>query len=109
MSPIPPMPMSPMAQGSSAPPPAGGPASLLGPGASAPPSQSTPVVSPEQQSEAFMMQVRELTMQIDGLAQNYPEIGEDMEIAKQALVNGMTKILMLSSTTEPGSAPQVLG
>jgi hypothetical protein len=113
MPPIPPMPMSPMAQDpNAAPPPQQGPmnpASLLGPAAGAAPAQSTPVVSPEQQSEAFMMQVRELTMQIDGLAQMHPEIGEDLEIAKQALVNAMTRALMMQSTTEPGAAPQILG
>jgi hypothetical protein len=113
MPPIPPMPMSPMAQDpNAAPPQQAGPAglaSLLGPAAGAAPAQSTPVVSPQQQSEAFMMQVRDLTMQIDGLAQSYPECGEDFEIAKQALVNAMTKCLMLQSQTEPGSAPQILG
>jgi hypothetical protein len=112
MPPLPPMPVSPMNQGYGAESaPAGGPvspAALLGSGAM-PPAQSTPVVSPEQQSEAFMMQVRELTMQIDGLAQMHPEVGEDLEIAKQALVNAMTKALMVRSTTEPGSAPAVIG
>jgi hypothetical protein len=82
---------------------------LLGPGASAPPAASTPVISPEQQSEAFMMQVREIVMQIDGLATMRPDAAEDFEIAKQALVNAMTKSLMMSSSTEPSSAPAVLG
>jgi hypothetical protein len=101
-----------MTQGSGAgyPAPAGpsGPAALLGQGAM-PPAAATPVVSPEQESEAFMMQIRELTMQIDGLAQSHPEVGEDLEIAKQALVNSMTKALMMRSQTEPGSAPAIIG
>lgn len=112
MPPIPPMPMSPMAPGpQAAQPPMGSmdPSALLGPGVSAPPAASTPVVSPEQQSEAFMMQVRELTMQIDGLAQIYPEAGEDFEIAKQALVNALTKCLMSQSSTEPASSPSLVG
>lgn len=112
MPPLPPMPMGPMAQGpQAAPPPAGpmDPSALLGPQSPGSPSASTPVVSPEQQSEAFMMQVRELTMQIDGLATAYPECGEDFDIAKQALVNAMTKSLMMRSQTEPGSAPNLVG
>lgn len=56
-----------------------------------------------------MMQIRDLTMQIDALAMMRPEIGEDLEIAKQALINAMTKSLMLQSSTEPQGAPQVLG
>jgi hypothetical protein len=99
-----------MAQGPSGPQsPQGGapganPASLLGPGASAPPAPSL-----EQASEAFMMQIRELTIQIDGIAMAHPEVGEDLEIAKQALINAMTKSLMTMSQTEPADAPRLLG
>lgn len=111
---FPPMPGGPMAQAPGAPPPAAGanPAALLGPpGANGAPlaEASQPAPSPQQMAEGFMMEIRDLTMRVDGLATQYPESAEDFEIAKQALINGMTKCLMGFSSTEPQSAPNLVG
>jgi len=80
--------------------------SLLGQ-STAQPTQAGP--SPEQESSAFMAEIRDLTMRITSLAQQYPQCAEDFEVSVQSLINGMTKAIISQSTTEPGSAPNLVG
>lgn len=107
-----PPPSSPMQapSGSSA-PSMGGPAqSLVGPSQgdpSAPQPQVAP--SPEQLSQAFMAQIRELCMGITSLARNFPAAAQDFELANQNLINGMTKQVISQSNTESASAPTLVG
>lgn len=109
-----PMPMSPslgmgMQQSGpqQGPPPGPSPSNaLLGPTGSAP----APVgPSPEQQSEALMSEVRDLTMRMTSLARQFPDGADDLEVAIQSLINFMTKTVIASSNTEPSSAPNLVG
>jgi hypothetical protein len=65
--------------------------------------------TPEQQSEAFMAEVRELTIRISALARSFPAGAEDFELAVQNLINAMTKTVIAQSNTEPMSAPNLVG
>jgi hypothetical protein len=55
-----------------------------------------------------MQQVRDLTASMDTLAAQYPEVGAEMQQAKQLVVKALVKIT--SSTPSPESpSPAVLG
>ena len=85
------------------PPPAS--ANLLGGDASV--AQAGP--TPEQQSQALMAEIRDLSMRITALARQYPQAADDFEVATQSLINSMTKIIVSQSSTEPASSPNLLG
>lgn len=84
--------------------PQANPQSLLGQSA---PSSLSP--SPEQQNEAFMMEIQDLTVRITSLARQYPAGAENFEVAIQSLIEAMTKSIIASSTTEPTAAPNLVG
>jgi hypothetical protein len=54
------------------------------------------------------MTIRDLHMQCDALARQNPAVAQDMEVAKQALTNALTKQVVGMSSTEPQSAPQLI-
>lgn len=85
------------------------------PGAGAPPAgisglvggapQGAPVgPTPEQKTQAYMEQIRNLTILIEALAQQHPEAANDMNDAKNALINSMAKVA--SAMTSPEGQPQ---
>lgn len=82
-------------------------AGLLGSGAgsSSPPSPAPP--SPDEHVEALLGQFRDLTMQVQALARQYPAAQQDLAIANDALINAMTKVVA-SMSAESASAPPVL-
>ena len=95
-------------QGAPPPPqPGAGPANLLSANPNQPPEMAGP--TPEQQMAGFMMEIRDITMRIASLAQEFPVAAEDFQLASQALINSMTKVVISSSNTEPMSAPNVIG
>lgn len=66
---------------------------------------ATPIgPTPEQKVQAYMDQIRSLSMNIDALAQQHPEASNDLNDAKNALINSMTKVA--SSMTSPEAQPQ---
>jgi hypothetical protein len=68
------------------------------------PAQPAPGPTPEQRVQAYMDQVRALHMQIDALALDHPEASEDLNTAKNALTNSMSKVA--SAMTQPEQQPQ---
>ena len=82
-----------------APTPQPGVGSLITPGALP---QTGP--SPQQRVQAYMDQVRGLHMSIDALATDHPEASEDLNNAKNALTNSMSKVAtaMTSPDQNPG-------
>lgn len=102
---------APPVPGGGAPPPAPAPA----PQAGGPPPgisglvggvpNATPVgPTPEQKTQAYMDQIRNLSIAIDALAQVHPEAADDLNNAKNALVNSMSKVA--SSMASPEAQPQ---
>jgi hypothetical protein len=81
---------------------------LLSPAGQPADAAASPAITPEQQAQGIMLQIRELHMAMDALARQNPLMAEDMEIAKQALTNAMTKTVIAMSSTEPQSAPQLI-
>lgn len=73
---------------------------LLGPNATQP--QMGP--TPQMKVQAYMDQVRNLHMNIDALAQDHPEAAEDLNNAKNALTNSMSKVA--SAMVSPDQNPQ---
>ncbi len=65
-------------------------------------------VSPEEQASSLMMQIRQISIQIQGLARQYPAGQQSLMAASDALTQAMTEILV-SQSPETGSAPPVLG
>jgi hypothetical protein len=66
---------------------------------------ATPVgPTPEQKVQAYMDQIRNLSIAIDALAQQHPEAANDLNDAKNALVNSMSKVA--SAMTSPEGQPQ---
>jgi len=61
--------------------------------------------TPDQKIQAYMEQVRNLHMAIDALAQDHPEAASDLNDAKNALTNSMSKIAVASTSPETGPAP----
>ena len=94
----------PSGQGPGAPPqaplPAGGGNPLLGGQTTIQPSGPTP----DQQVAAYMDQIRNVSIQIDALATDHPEASDDLNQAKQALANSMSKVA--SALTQPQNSPQ---
>lgn len=64
-------------------------------------------VTPEAHAEALLGQFRELSTQIQAISRQYPAAAQDLAIANDALINGMTKVIS-SLKAEPDSAPPVL-
>src|SRR5579863_558062 len=60
--------------------------------------------TPEQKAQAYMEQVRNIHMAIDALATDHPEAGSDLQDAKNALTNSMSKVA--SAMTAPEGGPQ---
>lgn len=101
-----------------APPPPGPPSMNLPPGpvgAGAPaglsglvggvPNQTPLGPTPEQKVQAYMDQVRNLHITIDALAQDHPEAANDLNDAKNALTNSMSKVATNMTSPETGPAP----
>lgn len=66
---------------------------------------STPVgPSPDQKIQAYMELIRNLTIQIEALANQHPEVANDMNDAKNALINSMSKVA--AAMTSPEGQPQ---
>lgn len=61
--------------------------------------------TPDQKVQAYMEQVRNLHMAIDALAQDHPEAANDLNDAKNALTNSMSKVASSSTSPETGPAP----
>lgn len=61
--------------------------------------------TPEQKTQAYMDQVRNLHMAIDALAQDHPEAAQDLNDAKNALTNSMSKVATNMTSPETGPAP----
>lgn len=94
----------------------GQPQTAQTPGAGAPPPgisglvggvpNATPVgPTPEQKIQAYMEQVRNITIQIEALANQHPEVANDMNNAKNALVNSMSKVAAAMSSPEGQPQP----
>lgn len=84
--------------GAGAPPP--GISGLVGGVPTATPAGPTP----EQKIQAYMSQIRDITIQVDALAQQHPEVANDMNDAKNALINSMSKVA--SAMSSPEGQPQ---
>lgn len=68
---------------------------------------ATPVgPTPEQKVQAYMDQIRNLSIGIDALAQQHPEAANDLNDAKNALVNSMSKVASAMSSPEGQPQPQ---
>lgn len=80
--------------------PQAGISSLLPNGAGLP--QNGP--SPQQRVQAYMDQIKQFHDAIDALAQDHPEAAEDLNTAKNALTNSMSKVA--SAMTTPDASPQ---
>ena len=88
-------------QGPSAPPSMAG---LLGQGGGA---TAPAPVTPEKHAEELLGQFRELSMQLQALARQYPAAQQDLAVANDALISAMTKVVSALSA-ESSSAPPVL-
>lgn len=104
-----PPPPSPGGPGATPPPPTqspnGPPAGLSGLVGGVP--NATPLgPTPQQKAEAYMEQVRNLHMAIDALAMDHPEASNDLNDAKNALTNSMSKVASALSGPESGPQPQ---
>lgn len=60
--------------------------------------------TPDQQTQAYMEQIRNLHIAIDALATQHPEAANDLNDAKNALTASMSKVAV--SSASPESAPQ---
>mgnify|MGYP001566350650 CR=1 FL=1 len=61
--------------------------------------------TPEQKVQAFMEQIRDLHMTIDGLTTQHPEAADEFNEAKNALTNSMSKVVSAMSSPEGGPQP----
>lgn len=61
--------------------------------------------TPDQKIQAYMEQVRNLHMAIDALATDHPEAANDLNDAKNALTNSMSKVASAMSAPESGPQP----
>ena len=100
----PPPPSAPGAPAPSAPPQNQAPAGISGLVGGVPNAQP-PGPTPDQKVQAYMEQVRNLHMGIDALAQDHPEAASDLNDAKNALTNSMSKVASAMSSPETGPAP----
>jgi len=69
------------------------------------PNQQPVGPTPDQKVQAYMEQVRNLHMSIDALAQNHPEAANDLNEAKNALTNSMSKVATGMTSPETGPMP----
>ena len=69
------------------------------------PNNQPPGPTPDQKTQAYMEQVRNLHMAIDALAQDHPEASSDLNDAKNALTNSMSKVSSAMTSPEAGPAP----
>jgi len=60
--------------------------------------------TPEQRVQAYMEMIRNLHMEIDALANQHPEAADDLNDAKNALTNSMSKVAV--SMGSPNGQPQ---
>lgn len=100
----PPPPSLPGAPPPSAPPQGGAPAGisgLVGGVNQTPP----PGPTPDQKFQAYAEQVRTLHSAIDSLALDHPEAANDLNDAKNALTNSLSKVATNSTSPETGPAP----
>lgn len=100
----PPPPSAPGAPPPSAPPQGGAPAGISGlvGGVNQTPA---PGPTPEQKFQAYAEQVRGLHSAIDALALDHPEASNDLNDAKNALTNSLSKVATNSTGPETGPAP----
>jgi hypothetical protein len=93
----------PQAQAASPPPspPQGGNISPLMAGQQVP---NTGGPTPDQRVAGYMEQVRNISIMIDTLAGQFPDASEDLNNAKTALVNSMSKVA--TSMSQPSGAGQ---
>lgn len=88
------------APGSGAPP--AGLSGMVGGAPAATPAGPTP----EQKVQAYMDQIRNVSLAIEALAQQHPEAANDLNDAKNALVNSMSKVASAMSSPEGQAQPQ---
>lgn len=60
--------------------------------------------TPDQRVSGYMEQVRNLSIQIDALAGQFPDAAQDLNNAKVALVNSMSKVA--TAMSQPSGATQ---
>lgn len=100
-------------------PPAPGPAAPPPPGPAGPPPGISGLVggapnavpqgpSPQQRIADYMSQIREISMLLDALAQDHPEASDELNQAKNALVNSMSKVASASASPDIGPQPPVV-
>jgi len=105
MSPsLPPMPQGGApGTGAPTPPPQGTAMSPLSAGQTVP---NTAGPTPDQRVSGYMEQVRNISIMIDTLAGQFPDASEDLNNAKTALVNSMSKVASsMSQPSGPGQPP----
>jgi len=61
--------------------------------------------SPDQKFQAYAEQVRGLHSAIDALALDHPEAASDLNDAKNALTNSLSKVATASTSPDVGPAP----
>ena len=97
------MPMPPQGATPAPGPPQAAPAGLSGLVQGGP--SATPLgPTPDQKIQAYMEQVRGIHMQIDSLARQHPEAAKDLNDAKNALTQSMSKVA--TSVGSPEGQPQ---
>lgn len=100
--------LPPLPQGGGLPPQA--PATPPGPGSNV--SSLTPGQplapagpTPDQRVAGYFEQVRNLSIQIDALASQFPDASQDLDTAKTALLNSMSKVATAMSQPSGGNQP----
>lgn len=64
-----------------------------------------PGPTPDQKFQAYAEQVRGLHSAIDALALDHPEASSDLNDAKNALTNSLSKVATASTSPDVGPAP----
>ena len=88
----------------SAPPQAGGPPAGISGLVNTPQAQPQGP-TPDQKFQAYAEQVRTLHSAIDALALDHPEASNDLNDAKNALTNSLSKVATSATSPETGPAP----
>lgn len=65
-----------------------------------------PSPTPDQRVTGYMDQIRNLHIQIDALANQFPAASEDLDTAKKALASSMAKVAAMISQPEQSPQPQ---
>lgn len=102
----PPVPASPGAPPPAPPPGAGQPPAGISGLVGGVPSQLPTGPTPDQKVQAYMEQIRNLTIAIEALAQQHPEAANDMNDAKNALINSMSKVATAMQSPDQNPQPQ---